>query len=271
MLRDRHTRAWPLLNLPGRPAYRDFPIARTIASRLSSTWHRPIRQSAMRLRPRGQVLHALHIHAGVIFHRGIRIFQFVAGENADDRFLGEITCSASSCRRPGHAGGAGRLAAKTPARDHRPGSRISSSLTSRTTPFMIASARSALGRFTGRPISMALAIVWASIIALIHRGVIFLHRRRIVRSRRSRRRFCCSKSSIKRIGAGGVDDGQARDFFDQPQFLQLENAFPNAAQFPRFPPGTMTQSGLCQSRASSTRYMMLFCPSRRKGLTLFIR
>ena len=34
-------------------------------------------------------------------------------------------------------------------------------LTSRTTPFMSANARRALGRFTGRLISIALATVWA--------------------------------------------------------------------------------------------------------------
>ena len=44
-----------------------------------------------------------------------------------------------------------------------------------------------------------------------------------------------------------------------------------AEQFPRLPPGTMIQSGTSQFRPSRMRYMMVFWPSRRKGLTEFIR
>jgi len=54
-----------------------------------------------------------------------------------------------------------------------------------------------------------------------------------------------------------------------PSCFNSVNAWPNAEQLPRFPPGTITQSGGCQSRASSTRYMIDFCPSRRNGFTLF--
>ena len=60
-------------------------------------------------------------------------------------------------------------------------------------------------------------------------------------------------------------------FLIRPSSFSSVNALPNAEQLPRLPPGTMTQSGGCQSRASRMRYMMLFCPSSRKGLTLFIR
>ena len=63
-----------------------------------------------------------------------------------------------------------------------------------------------------------------------------------------------------------------RDVVLQPwQFSAFNKNDPNALLFPRFPPGTMIQSGGSQWRASRMRYMIDFCPSRRKGLTLFIR
>ena len=49
------------------------------------------------------------------------------------------------------------------------------------------------------------------------------------------------------------------------------NALPKALELPRLPPGTTIQSGGSQPFASSTRYMIVFWPSRRNGLTEFIR
>ena len=49
------------------------------------------------------------------------------------------------------------------------------------------------------------------------------------------------------------------------------NALPNALLLPRFPPGTTIQSGTSHCNASSTRYITVFCPSRRNGLTLLTR
>jgi hypothetical protein len=60
-------------------------------------------------------------------------------------------------------------------------------------------------------------------------------------------------------------------FLISPSSFSSANALPNAAELPMFPPGTITQSGGSHPRASSTRYMMLFCPSSRNGFTLFIR
>ena len=73
-----------------------------------------------------------------------------------------MTCSARSRDRPGDAGGAGRLAAKTPAGDH--GAALEDFLVAHFAHDAIhdSQRRSALGRLTGRPISMALATVWAS-------------------------------------------------------------------------------------------------------------
>ena len=70
----------------------------------------------------------------------------------------------------------------------------------------------------------------------------------IVHCRRSSAGRVALQQFVQRVGPGGVDDGQARDLLDQAQFLQFENALPKAEQLPRFPPGTMIQSGLCQSQ-----------------------
>ena len=51
----------------------------------------------------------------------------------------------------------------------------------------------------------------------------------------------------------------------------IAKALPKALELPKFPPGTTIQSGTCQRRLSSTRNMIVFCPSSRKGLTLLTR
>ena len=56
-----------------------------------------------------------------------------------------------------------------------------------------------------------------------------------------------------------------------PRYFSSWNALPKADELPRFPPGTTIQSGTSQPSASSTRNMIDFCPSSRKGLTEFIR
>jgi hypothetical protein len=56
-----------------------------------------------------------------------------------------------------------------------------------------------------------------------------------------------------------------------PISFSSENALPNALLFPRLPPGTTIQSGVSQRSASSTRNMIVFCPSSRNGFTLLTR
>ncbi len=59
--------------------------------------------------------------------------------------------------------------------------------------------------------------------------------------------------------------------FSNPRSDNSMNALPKALTLPRLPPGTTIQSGASQRSASSTRYMIVFCPSSRKGLTLLTR
>ena len=87
-------------------------MAAMIASRLSSTCIGRLTACPCGSVRRGQVLDGLHVDAGVVFHRRVGVFQLVAGEDADDRFVGRMTCSSSSLLQPGDAGGAGGFAAE---------------------------------------------------------------------------------------------------------------------------------------------------------------
>ena len=55
-------------------------------------------------------------------------------------------------------------------------------------------------------------------------------------------------------------------FLTRPSSFNSANALPKAEQFPRLPPGTMTQSGGSQSRASRMRYMMRLLALEAEGV-----
>ena len=98
----------------------------------------------------------------VIGDRGGRILELMAGQDADDAIVGGDDAFLPQLARAGDAGGRGRFAAETAGADLGLGVEdLLIASTSRTTPPQRSSARSAFGRFTGRLISMALAIVAA--------------------------------------------------------------------------------------------------------------
>ena len=100
-------------------------------------------------------------------------------------------------------------------------SRISWSVASRTTPPQRSSARSAFGRFTGRLISMALAIVSARG-SLASSAAIVAVDLGLVRPAAVPAQAVLLVELIERVGPGRVDDGQPRRPVDQAQLRQLD-------------------------------------------------
>ena len=109
---------------------------------------------------------------------------------------------------------------KPPAPTWALASRISWSVTSRTTPLQTSRARRHLSRFTGRLISMALAIVEARRAAGVELGVVVVGDRRVGPAAVPAQAALLVQL-VERVGAGGVDHGQPRHAVDQAELVQL--------------------------------------------------
>ncbi len=151
-------------------------------------------------------------------------------------------------------------------------SSICSSLTSRTTPSQHSRARRHFHK--------------------IHRTIDLdgagNRRRAAVGRRRARRSNCrmiwssgrppfqrrprCSYKFIQRVGPGRVDHGQARHAIDQPQLVQFVKRLAKRAAVAQVAARHDDPIRHLPIRVpSSTRYMIVFWPSRRNGLTLLTR
>ena len=121
----------------------------------------------------------------------------------------------------GDAGGAGGLAAEAVAGDHR--AVFEDLFVGHFADDAVhdVQRRSALGRFTGRLISMALAMVCGVIVGFIHGGVELLGDCDASQLPSFQRQSCVGEECVERVGAGGVDDRKPRDLFDQAQLFQL--------------------------------------------------
>ena len=247
---------------------RPWPDRRQIVLHL----HRAVDQLARAARhARGQVLGGFHVDAGVVFHRRVGVLQLVAGEDADDLLVGRDDLLVEQLVQAGDAGGAGRLAAETVAGDH--GAVFEDLVVGHFAHHAVHHLQRAqgLGQID-RPADLDGAGDGVRVIVgFIHRGVELL---RDVGSRTGRRSSAVPRrvdSSLSVLAPVALMIASRGIFLIRPSSFSSMNALPKAEQLPRFPPGTMTQSGGSQSRASRMRYMIDFCPSRRKGLTLFIR
>ena len=126
-------------------------------------------------------------------------------------------------------------------------SRMSSSVTVVTTPFVSRIARAARSYETGLPMLIAVAIVCGST------------------------RWRCAKPSRKLSANGAAPSAwtaaRRGNRSINPHSHASRSAFPNAAVLPRLPAGRTIHSGGSQPSCCSSSSMMVFWPSRRNGLT----
>src|SRR6185437_7196988 len=164
----------------------------------------------------------------VIGDRGGRIFELMAGQNADYALVGADHPFAAKNLGAGHAGGAGRFAAQPAGADLRLG--VQDLLVGRLADYAVADLERPQAfvqvhrtvDFNGAGDSRGPAFL------LVELAVIARDPRRFGRPPIPAQAPLLVKL-VERIGAGGVDHGQPRNAIDQAKLLQLGEGFAEGA------------------------------------------
>ena len=130
-------------------------------------------------------------------------------------------------------------------------SRIASSLTARTAPFVSRITRTARSQLAGSPMRMAVATVAARTGSCVVNPV--------------------SNACAKGAAPIACTERTRGIFVMSPSACSSRNALPNADVFPRLPAGSTIQSGACQPSCWSISNTIVFCPSTRHGFTELAR